>query len=189
MAININNSGLMKSRSQSVGWLSAGPANTDLSSVTDATAELPAAIKDIGSIEIDSIVFAENFEEGEVFLDQNGNVIDSADGTSKPTISFKMPEILSEIASKMVYDDAIVTDNGEGVITEIDGSEAPSNKCIIMNTRIKGKNYRLILANCSFASRGDQTFGSGAPAVYEVVYNVLTPTVGKSRRILVSDPA
>lgn len=141
-------------------------ANTsNLSTVTGLT---PA-----GAIHVDGLTIAENAEEGESYPDWSGNVFDFSEGTSSPTINFKLLEVLNANAAKLVFKNVTAVTGDDEELESINGFDNPTDKTLVIDTRIKNKVMRIVLPSNTFQSRGDIALLNDDLANFEVTYGVV----------------
>lgn len=180
MAKTINTSlgGLQKPVSKEVGIIFYAEAGkVEISSIT-ASSEL-TEFTNAGAIHTDGITFAANSEDPEVYLDWNGNIFDSSEATQTPSINFKLLEAMGKDAAALSYDASIITAGLDNIVTKINGTKNPTNKTFVIETRVKNTISRVILPEVSFASRGDEVFGTDDLYANEVTYNILSGETGQ----------
>ena len=132
---------------------------------------------DAGAISTDGVTLSANTTEPETYQDWNGNVIDASEATSAQSIEFSVLETTREAAAELVFAKSSITSAG-GEVTKISGTGNPTNKVIVVDTRIKNKRHRVILAEASFAGRGDDSVANDALYAWNVTYNALTDADG-----------
>lgn len=179
--INTDNGGLAKPVDKRVGILWYGtPDQEDLDAVT-ATSDLSAKFTNAGAITTDGVTVASDAKDPETYKDFNGNTFDSADATATDKITLSVLEMLRPAAMKLVYADAAITANAGGdKIKKISGDANPSDKCFIIDYKIKGTRVREIYRHVTFAKRGDKKLVNDALISREVTYTVLTGKNGNA---------
>ena len=178
MAINSNAGGLQKplEKSRGILWY-ADAGSVDISTIT-ATSDLTTDFTEAGGITTDGITLTSNSEDSETYVDFNGIPFDSSEAVSTPQITFALLEVLSERAAKLVYADAAITAGAGGMVDKIRGTANPSNKTLVLDTRIKNRAVRVIFPVASFASRGDDTYATDALYFWEATYSILADENG-----------
>ena len=187
MAVNTAMGGIQKPIEKSRGilwWAEAG--TIDVESITSTVDLSTIGLTEAGGVTTDGVTFAANAEDPETYLDWNGNTFDSGEATSAPSIAFSVLEVLNANAAKLVFAGSAIKST-DGVVTSITGTGNPGNKLIVLDTRIKSKRVRVILPECSFASRGDDSYANDALYSWEVTYNILTGPDGFDIKRLFSD--
>lgn len=188
MTINTSQGGIMKPVASNTGILwYAEAGKVDVETITATAALSTLGLTSAGAITTDGITLAENPEDPETFDDWSGNTFDSSEATSSPSITFALLEVLNADAAKMVFSNSAVSSDSDGQVTEIEGSGNPSNKLIVVDTRIKNRRVRAIYPEASFASRGDNVYANDALYSWEVTYNLLTDNNGNDRYLRVAD--
>lgn len=187
MAINTSQGGIMKPVAANTGilWF-AEAGEVEVSAIT-AVADLETlGLKSAGAITTEGVTLAENPTDPETYNDWSGNTFDSSEATSSPSISFALLEVLNPEAAKLVFNSSAIKEAG-GELTAIEGSANPSNKLIVIDTRIKNRRIRAIYPEAAFASRGDNVYANDALYSWSVTYNLLTDSKGNDRYSLYSD--
>lgn len=177
MAINANAGGIQKpvEKTRGILWY-AEAGSVDISTIT-ATSDLSDDFTEAGAITTDGVTIAANAGDVETYLDWNGITFDSSDATSSPQITFALLEVLSERAAALVYNSSSIT-AAAGVLSKVQGTSNPTNKTLVLDTRIKDTAVRVIFAACSFASRGDDVYANDALYANEVTYSILSDSNG-----------
>lgn len=180
MAIDTSKGGLQKPISKTTGILWYADAGDVALSAIDASSDLSTlGLTEAGAVTVDGITMAANSEEPEVYLDWNGNAFDSGEAVSTPSVTFALLEVLNADAAKLVFDENSLTIDGvTGALEGITGNSNPTNKMLVIDTRIKNTRVRVILPEASFASRGDDAYANDALYSWEVTYNILVGTEG-----------
>lgn len=183
MAKNPALAGIQKNISQNIGvvwWAEAG--SVDLSTITgeESYDELETlGFTDAGSISTDAFTIAENVEEGETLVDEGGLPIDNTESVSTPSINYALLEMPSTNASPLVYNDSIIEVDGSGNVVSITGQNPPSNKALLLITRVKNTKHVIGLPNAAFLSRGDYQYATGELNSQEVTYSILADEHGE----------
>lgn len=181
MTIKTSQGGIMKPVSSNTGILwYAEVGAVDVDTITATVDLATVGLTSAGAVTTDGVTLAENPTDPEVYNDWNGNAFDSSEATSNPSLSFALLEVLNADAAKLVYEDAAIKET-DGEITEITGSGNPSNKLIVIDTRIKNRRVRAIYPAASFASRGDNVYANDALYSWGVTYNLLSDDKGNDR--------
>lgn len=142
---------------------------TNDSSLSDIEGLTPA-----GAIHVDGLTIAENAEEGESYPDWSGNIFDFSEGSSSPTINFKLLEVLNANTAKLVFKNVTASVGGEGdELESINGFDNPTDKTLVIDTRIKNKVMRIVLPSNTFQSRGDIALLNDDLTSFEVTYGVV----------------
>lgn len=187
MAINASNAGVVKPVLKANGIIYYADANTiDIEDITASVDLSTLGFTDAGAISTDGVTVASNATEPEQYMDFNNNIIDSGEASNAPTITFTLLEVLSKNAASLVYSDSSITDGVGDQWTEITGTENPSNKMLVIDTRIKNNLVRYIFEEVSFSSRGDTSFTNDSLFGWEVTYAVLAGATGTSEKRLLS---
>lgn len=189
MAINTSQGGIMKPVSSNTGILwYAEAGDVEIDAITATTDLSTIGLTSGGAVTTDGVTLSENPEDPETFNDWNGITFDSSEATSSPSITFALLEVLNKAAAELVYASSAITEAG-GKISEIEGSANPSNKTIVIDTRIKNRRIRAIYPVASFASRGDNVYANDALYSWEVTYNLLADGKGNDRYMRFADIA
>lgn len=177
MTVNTNLGGISKAVEKTISILYfteaaaySGSTKTDVEANTKKLSEI-TGLTSAGGIHVDGLTIAENAEEGESFPDWAGNIFDFSEGSSSPTINFKLLEVLNANAAKLVFKN--VTSSGEGnELSKVNGFDSPTDKALIIDTRIKNKVMRIVLPACTFQSRGDIALVNDDLTNFEITYGI-----------------
>lgn len=177
MTIKLEYAGSIKPTKKLVGilyWADASKYSTLKTSIEDISTNLEdnAALTSAGALSTEGISFAENTEEGETLPDLNGNIVESTEGTSAPSITFQLLQD-SEGARRLVYGNIEV--DVSGLVTKEYTDENPSPKVLVLHFRKKNVVHRVIIPEATFSSRGDKTLVTDALDAQEVTYNITVP--------------
>lgn len=177
MTIQLEYAGSIKPSKKLVGilyWADASAYSTLQTSIEDITENLEdnSSLTSAGALSTDGISFAENNEEGETLPDLNGNIVESTEGTSAPSITFQLLQD-SEGARRLVYGNIEV--GVDGLVTKEFTDENPAPKVFVLHFRKKNIVHRVIIPEASFSFRGDKTLVTDALDSQEVTYNIVKP--------------
>lgn len=156
MSIDVNNAGLPKQVNQGYSKLwycDADDSEIDLDALkTTKDLRTVSWLKNAGGIFENSITSETDVSEGDVYRDDDGNIVDRADSTSTKTISAGLLEYATEKGLELMYADSVYTvDSGTGNVW-VEGDLKPSNKFLVREYAVKNKIHRFIWPNATHNS-------------------------------------
>lgn len=183
MAINTGFGGVSRPVEEEVGILWYAEATQKDTLLNDALTALNvediAGLTEAGAVSTDGFtVESEDGDSGddEILKDWSGNEFDripSDDGAEGgSTISFSLLEVLNVDAMKLVYKNVVAQTGANGMISEINGTQKPTDKFIVFEYSIKGHIVREVFPECSFASRESFSLANSELSSHGVTYNV-----------------
>lgn len=183
MPIDVNNAGLPKQVNQGYSKLwycDADDASIDLDTLkTTKDLRTVAWLKNAGGIFENSITAETDVEEGDVYRDDDGNIVDRADSTSTKTISAGLLEYATEKGLELMYDDAVYTVEAETGNVWVEGDLKPSNKFLVREYAVKNKIHRFIWPNATHNSTVVEAEG-GELARATISYTALSDSNGNA---------
>lgn len=179
MAINAQNGGMMKPVEKSRGILWYAEAGDVATDTITADADLATiGLTEAGAVTTDGVTIESNAGDTETYLDWNGVTFDSSESTSSPTVTFALLEVLGENAAALVYASSAITADEDGNVTAITGTANPTNKTLVLDTRIKNRRVRVVMPVASFSARGDDEYSNEDLYAWEVTYSILSDSQG-----------
>lgn len=183
MPIDVNNAGLPKQVNQGYSKLwycDADSSSIDLD-VLKTTKDLRTVswLKNAGGIFENSITAETDVEEGDVYRDDDGNIVDRADSTSTKTISAGLLEYATQKGLELMYDDAVYTVDSETGNVWVEGDLKPSNKFLVREFAVKNTIHRFIWPNAAHNSTVVEAEG-GELARATISYTALSDSAGNA---------